>query len=223
MVDDGISGKIAFVTGAATKMGMGRAIALRLAGAGAHVAILDKYAKPKTNYPGDAGWGGLEEELKEIKAFGVEGLVIEADVASSNDCKEATAKVLEKFGKIDLFVHSAAIRGPVNVPVVDLSEEDWRAQMDVNLTGTFPHLAARGPAYGEKGRPRQDDSHIVRGSQSRRSRECRLYRVQVGRPRIRQEAWPWSLHRCISMSIPFARAISIQTFGTNGSTNSRRY
>jgi NAD(P)-dependent dehydrogenase (short-subunit alcohol dehydrogenase family) len=151
MVDDGIRGKIAFVTGAATKMGMGRAIALRLAGAGAHVAILDKYAKPKTNYPGDAGWGGLEEELKEIKAFGVEALAIEADVASSKDCKEATAKVLEKFGRIDLFVHSAAIRGPVNVPVVDLSEEDWRAQMDVNLTGTFlisqpvvQHMVKRG-------------------------------------------------------------------------------
>ena len=106
MVDDGIKGKIAFVTGAATKMGMGRAIALRLAGAGSHVAILDKYAKPKTNFPGDAGWGGLEEELKEIKAFGVEGLAIEADVASSKDCKEATAKVLEKFGRIDLFVDS---------------------------------------------------------------------------------------------------------------------
>jgi len=151
MTDDGIRGKIAFVTGAATKMGMGRAIALRLAASGAHVAILDKYPKPKTNYPGDAGWGGLEEELKEIEALGVQGLVVTADVASSRDCKEATAKVLEKFGRIDLFVHSAAVRGPVNVPVADLSEEDWQDQMDVNLTGTFliskpvvRHMISRG-------------------------------------------------------------------------------
>ena len=151
MADDYFKGKIAFVTGAATKRGMGRAIALRLAAAGANVAILDKYAKPWTNFPGDAGWGGLEEELEEIRAFGVEGLALPGDVSSSADCKEATAKVLEKFARIDIFVHSAAIRGPVNVPVTDFSEEDWRAQMDVNLTGTFliskpvvQHMVKRG-------------------------------------------------------------------------------
>jgi meso-butanediol dehydrogenase/(S,S)-butanediol dehydrogenase/diacetyl reductase len=151
VADDYFKGKIAFVTGAATKRGMGRAIALRLAAAGANVAILDKYAKPWTNFPGDAGWGGLEEELEEIRAFGVEGLALPADVSSSADCKEATAKVLEKFARIDIFVHSAAIRGPVNVPVTDFSEEDWRAQMDVNLTGTFliskpvvQHMVKRG-------------------------------------------------------------------------------
>jgi NAD(P)-dependent dehydrogenase (short-subunit alcohol dehydrogenase family) len=151
VADDYFKGKIAFVTGAATKRGMGRAIALRLAAAGANVAILDKYAKPWTNFPGDAGWGGLEEELEEIRAFGVEGLALSADVSSSADCKEATAKVLEKFARIDIFVHSAAIRGPVNVPVTDFSEEDWRAQMDVNLTGTFliskpvvQHMVKRG-------------------------------------------------------------------------------
>ncbi len=151
MVDDYFKGKTAFVTGAATKRGMGRAIALRLAAAGADLAILDKYARPKTNYPGDEGWRGLEEELEEIAAFGVKGLAFPADVSSSADCKEATAKVLEKFGRIDIFVHSAAIRGPVNVPVIDLSEEDWRAQMDVNLTGTFliskpvvQHMVKRG-------------------------------------------------------------------------------
>jgi NAD(P)-dependent dehydrogenase (short-subunit alcohol dehydrogenase family) len=135
--DDQFRGKIAFVTGAAAKRGMGRAIALRLAEAGAHVAILDKYSRPKTNFPGDAEWRGLDEEVEEIKALGVEGLALVADVSSSADCKAATAKVLDKFGRIDLFVHSAAIRGPVNVPVVDFSEDDWRAQMDVNLTGTF--------------------------------------------------------------------------------------
>jgi meso-butanediol dehydrogenase/(S,S)-butanediol dehydrogenase/diacetyl reductase len=151
VADNYFKGKIAFVTGAATKRGMGRAIALRLAAAGANVAILDKYAKPWTNFPGDAGWGGLEEELEEIRAFGVEGLALPADVSSSADCKEATAKVLEKFARIDIFVHSAAIRGPVNVPVTDFSEEDWRAQMDVNLTGTFliskpvvQHMVKRG-------------------------------------------------------------------------------
>jgi 3-oxoacyl-[acyl-carrier protein] reductase/meso-butanediol dehydrogenase/(S,S)-butanediol dehydrogenase/diacetyl reductase len=151
MGDDYFKGKMAFVTGAAAKRSMGRAIALRLAKVGANVAILDKYSCPKTNFPGDAEWRGLEEELEEIKACGVEGLVLVADVSSSEDCKTATAKVLDRFGGIDIFVHSAAIRGPVNVPVVDYSEEDWKAQMDVNLTGTFfiskpvvQHMVKRG-------------------------------------------------------------------------------
>lgn len=151
MIDNYFKGKIAFVTGAAAKRGMGRAIALRLAAAGANVAILDKYARPKTNYPGDAAWRGLDEELEEIRAYGVDGLALAADVSSGSECREATAKVLSKFGRIDMFVHSAAIRGPVDVRVTDFSEEDWRAQMDVNLTGTFliskpvvQHMVGRG-------------------------------------------------------------------------------
>jgi len=151
MADDYFKGKIAFVTGAGTKMGMGRAIALRLAAAGANIAILDKYAKPMTNFPGTETWRGLEEEIEEIKALGVDGLALTGDVASKTDCEDATAKVLERFGKIDIFIHSAAIRGPVNVPVIDLSDQDWRDQMDVNLTGTFyaskpvvQHMVKRG-------------------------------------------------------------------------------
>lgn len=151
MADDYFKGKVAFVTGAGTKRGMGRAIALRLAAAGANVAILDKFAVPRTNYPGDELWRGLDEEIEEIRSFGVEGLALTADVSSSSDCREATAMVLERFGRIDIFVHSAAIRGPVNVPVIDFSEEDWKAQIDVNLTGTFfiskpvvQHMVKRG-------------------------------------------------------------------------------
>jgi NAD(P)-dependent dehydrogenase (short-subunit alcohol dehydrogenase family) len=151
VIDDYFRGKIAFVTGAGTKMGIGRAIALRLAAAGSHVAILDKYARPETNYPGDEGWRGLEEELEEIRAFGVKGLALTADVSSSADCANATAAVLKEFGRIDMFVHAAATRGPVDVPVINFPEEDWRVQMDVNLTGTFlisksvvQHMVKRG-------------------------------------------------------------------------------
>lgn len=151
MAEDSFKGKKAFVTGAATKRGMGRAIALRLAAAGADVAILDKYASPKIFVAEDEGWRGLEEEVGEIKALGVDGIALTADISSSKECNEATRKVLDKFGRIDILVHSAAIRGPVNVPVIDYTEEDWQAQMDVNLTGTFfiskpvvQHMVKRG-------------------------------------------------------------------------------
>ena len=65
-----LEGKVAIVTGAASKRGMGRAIALRLAGEGANVVIIDKYAAPRSLFPGDEGWGGLEAEVAEIEALG---------------------------------------------------------------------------------------------------------------------------------------------------------
>ena len=59
-----LEGKVALVTGAASKKGMGRAIAVRLAGEGANVVVLDKYAAPKSIWPGDEDWGGLDEVVK---------------------------------------------------------------------------------------------------------------------------------------------------------------
>jgi NAD(P)-dependent dehydrogenase (short-subunit alcohol dehydrogenase family) len=144
-------GKVALVTGAATKRGMGRAIALRLARAGADVSIIDKYASPSSNYPGDEGWRGLEEEIEEIKACGVNALSLTVDITKGNGCNEAVARVVEQLGKIDIFVHAAGIRGPVGVPVIDFTEEDWKEQIDVNLTGSFliskpvaRHMVGRG-------------------------------------------------------------------------------
>jgi NAD(P)-dependent dehydrogenase (short-subunit alcohol dehydrogenase family) len=130
-------GKAAFVTGAGSKRGMGHAIALRLAGQGANIIVVDKYAAPKSFFPGDEGWRGLHEEVEEIKALGREALALTADINNSKEANEGVEKALKKFGRIDLFVHCAAIRGPVDVPVVDLSEEDWRRVVDVNLNGVF--------------------------------------------------------------------------------------
>ena len=53
-----LEGKVAMVTGAASKRSMGRAVAVRLASEGADVAVLDKYAAPKSIWPGDENWGG---------------------------------------------------------------------------------------------------------------------------------------------------------------------
>ncbi len=137
MADDSFKGMKAYVTGAATKRGMGRAIALRLAAAGADVAILDKFAVAKSNVAGDESWRGLDDEVEEIKALGGDALALVADIADAAACREACRKVLDRFGRIDVFVHAAAIRGPVNVPVIDYTEKDWQDQMNVNASGTF--------------------------------------------------------------------------------------
>ncbi len=132
-----LKGKVAMVTGAASKRGMGHAIALRLAKEGADVVVADKFAAPKSMFPGDEKWGGLDEIVKEIEAIGRKALAITVDINIGKEIETAMEKVLKKFGKIDMLVHAAAIRGPVGMPVIDLSEKDIRAIIDVDLVGAF--------------------------------------------------------------------------------------
>ncbi len=132
-----LEGKAAIVTGAASKRGMGHAIALRLAGEGADVVITDKVAAPRSLFPGDEGWDGLEAEAAEIKALGREGLAIVADIGTSQGVDQIMAGTMDRFQKVDILVHCAAIRGPVGKPAVELSEAEWRTILDVNTTGAF--------------------------------------------------------------------------------------
>jgi NAD(P)-dependent dehydrogenase (short-subunit alcohol dehydrogenase family) len=166
-----LEGKVALVTGAASKRGMGHAIALRLAREGANIVIVDKYAAPRSLFPGDEGWGGLDAEVAEIEALGGEAMAIVVDISNSQEIDAAVAKTLERFGRIDILVHCAAIRGPVGVPVVDLSEKDIRAIIDVDLVGTFlisKAVAKSMIARGEGGRiiivASQAGTHGVAGS-----------------------------------------------------------
>ncbi len=129
--------RVALVTGAASKRGMGHAVALRLAREGANVVVVDKYAAPRSIWPGDEGWGGLDTVVDEIKALGREALAVVADVSSRQAVDEAVAKALERFGEIDILVHCGGVRGPMTTPIVELTEEEWRAILDINLTGSF--------------------------------------------------------------------------------------
>jgi len=150
-----LEGKVALVTGAASKRGMGHAIALRLAGEGADIVVIDKFAAPKSLFPGDEEWGGLDAEVEEIEAMGRKAMAMTVDIDSGKEVDEVIAKTVEKFGKLDILVHCAAVRGPVGVPTVDLSEEDWRFIFDVNATGSFLVAKAAAKAMiarGEGGR-----------------------------------------------------------------------
>jgi len=132
-----LSGKVALVTGAASKRSMGRAVAVRLAKEGADVAVLDKYVAPKSIWPGEGSWGGLNAVLEEIEAEGRKGMMLVADVANSQDVDSAVSKVIAKLGKIDILVHCVGIRGAMTTPVTELNESEWRAIIDINLTGSF--------------------------------------------------------------------------------------
>jgi NAD(P)-dependent dehydrogenase (short-subunit alcohol dehydrogenase family) len=132
-----LKGKVALVTGAASKRGMGHAIAVQLAEDGADVVVVDKFAAPRSIWPGDEGWKGLEEVVGEIKAHGSKGLAIAGDVSVSADVDAIVARTMDEFGKIDILVHCVGVRGPVPVPLVELDETTWRMLLDINLTGAF--------------------------------------------------------------------------------------
>jgi len=132
-----LKGKVAMVTGAASKRGMGHATALKLAQEGANIIVADKFAAPKSMFPGDEGWGGLDEIVKEVEALGRKGMALTLDINVNKEIDVAMDKVLKKFGRLDILVHAAAIRGPVGVNVVDLSEKDIRSIIDIDLVGSF--------------------------------------------------------------------------------------
>ena len=132
-----LSGKVAFVTGAASKRGMGRTVALRLAKEGADVIVHDKFAAPKSAWAGDEEWKGLDEVVQEIEAMGRKGLAVVAGIENTAEVEAAVKTAIDKFGKIDILVNCAAIRGPVGVTVVEGDEKEWRLMFDINTIGPF--------------------------------------------------------------------------------------
>lgn len=117
-----LTDKIAIVTGAG--QGIGRAIALRLAGAGATVVVAELDRK--------AG----EAVAKEIEALGRKSLVIEVDVSKLDQVQRMAQQTLEAFNQIDILVNNAGIAGKT-ATLPDLDESDWDAVLDVNLKGVF--------------------------------------------------------------------------------------
>ena len=145
-----LTGKIALVTGAGGKNGIGRAIATRLAQEGADVAVNDITEHP---YAADqTDWQGLPDVVREIETMGQRAISVIADVADAGQVKEMVDETVAHFGKIDILVNNAGtIAGKDRVPVVDLAEEDWDRVQRVNVKGVFlcsqavaRHLIAQG-------------------------------------------------------------------------------
>ena len=135
-----LSGKVAIVTGAGGRHGIGRAIATRLAREGADVVVTDIPQSLDAIRPQDRaeGWEGLPSVVREIEAEGRQSLGLFSDVADSGQVEEMVNQVLAQFGKIDILVNNAGSRpGRDRVPVVELEEDAFDEVMRVNVRGTY--------------------------------------------------------------------------------------
>lgn len=130
-----LAGKVALVTGAGGRQGIGRAIALRLARDGADVAVNDLSLAAAAS---DAAWGGLAQVVDEIRSLGRQSIGLPADVADAEAVDTMFCEMLDRFGRVDILVNNAASRpGRDRALVVDLDAEAWDLVQRVNVRGTF--------------------------------------------------------------------------------------
>lgn len=116
-----LANKVALVTGAGR--GIGRAIAVRFARAGADVALCGRTLEP------------LKEVQTQVEAAGRRALRFTVDVADAAAVEGMVQTILDKWGRLDILVNNAGITR--DGLLIRMKEEDWEAVLAVNLTGTF--------------------------------------------------------------------------------------
>jgi dehydrogenase/reductase SDR family protein 4 len=119
-----LKGKVALITGGSR--GIGRAIALAFAEAGANLVVSSRNKRPPE----------LEKVVEEIQAKGGKALAIPAHVGKKEDVQKAVQKTLKEYGRVDILVNNAGVN-PVLSTLVELEEEAFEKVFEVNLKGAF--------------------------------------------------------------------------------------
>ena len=152
------AGRVVLVTGCARARGIGRAIAVAFARAGADVVVTDVAAGGTRNENEEGleekrlGWKGLDSLAGEIQSLGRRVLTLVGDVSHAADAERFVAEALAQFGRIDVLVNNAAApHGADRRLLWEVPEEAWDLVIAVNLKGAFlmsraviPHMLKRG-------------------------------------------------------------------------------
>jgi NAD(P)-dependent dehydrogenase (short-subunit alcohol dehydrogenase family) len=117
-----LTGKTALVTGAAKRIG--RAIALKLAEAGANVAITYRDSQPEA-----------EATLQDLAAFDVDAFAVRCDLGDPKSIREAVAAVVDEFGQLDILVNNAGVFE--SAALEDISVEQWDRMFATNTRAPF--------------------------------------------------------------------------------------
>lgn len=135
-IDISLKGKVALVTGGSR--GIGRAIAVRLAQAGADVAI--NYLRQRS---------AADETCKMIEAAGTRSLAVRANVGEHKNIQFMIEEIKKIFSKLDILVSNAA--SGVLKPAIELTERHWRWTMDINAGTLLPLTQHSLPLMGDEG------------------------------------------------------------------------
>jgi NAD(P)-dependent dehydrogenase (short-subunit alcohol dehydrogenase family) len=131
-----LSGKFALVTGAGS--GIGKAAAIKLAAAGADIALLGRTESE------------LDETAVDVRRAGRTALLLVADTSRDQPMQAAFGKAQETFGRLDVVFANAGING-VWAPLDDLTYEEWTETHAINLGGTFLTLHYAVPLMKDRG------------------------------------------------------------------------
>ncbi|HEY4705873.1 MAG TPA: glucose 1-dehydrogenase [Thermodesulfobacteriota bacterium] len=131
-----LKGKTALVVGGGS--GLGQAIAIGLARAGASVVVSGRDTAK------------LDETVKEINRFGGVSIGVEMDVLESESVNAAIEKIADRSGSIDILVYSAGVH--LKKPTLEVTDEEWAMVLDTNLTGAFRVSRAAGKQMVRQGR-----------------------------------------------------------------------
>jgi NAD(P)-dependent dehydrogenase (short-subunit alcohol dehydrogenase family) len=116
-----LSGKVSVVTGA--NRGIGRALAQALAEAGSDVVLLVRDG------------GGAASAVTELEALGVTAQVVTADVTDAGQVEQAVTEITAQLGRVDILVNNAGTC--IHRPALEVTPEEWRRVMDVNVDGVW--------------------------------------------------------------------------------------
>ena len=118
-----LKGKVAIVTGG--KRGIGKAIALAFAEAGADVAVCGRVIED----------GELNAVADEVQRLGRRSLAIQANISQKADVDNLVKRVMDEFGAIDILVNNAAVS--IMAPLLELREDGWDKIIDTDLKGCY--------------------------------------------------------------------------------------
>lgn len=153
-----LAGKVAIVTGAGRRRGIGRATAVVLAEMGADVLVTGTGRDPST-FPEDekaVGWRDIDSVADEIRAAGSRALAMVVDVTDPDQVQSMVDRAVSEFGRLDIMVNNAAAPfGPDRKPLLEVDPDIFRRVIDVKVGGTFMCCrlaAAQMVKQGEGGR-----------------------------------------------------------------------
>lgn len=132
-----LEGKVAICTGSGRLGGLGAAILARLAEDGCKVVVTDLGTPSGVLSDGHVGnTQDMDDVVAELRQSGAEAIAIACDIRKEDEVENLVAKTVEHFGRIDILVNNAGV-GYLMKPLSELTADEWRLVLDVNLTGAF--------------------------------------------------------------------------------------